>query len=359
MEVPQLPFGERLRGLGLRPLGWLMGGVSELRHWFYDQGLMHRAEFDLPLICVGNLSAGGTGKTPHVEYLVRLILMLGYQPAVLSRGYGRQTKGFQLASADGRPQAIGDEPAQIWLKYGPDIPVAVGEERALAIPQMLSEYPDIQAIVMDDGFQHLAVAPSHKWLLTSYSRPFFLDQPLPAGMLRERRKFAAQADLIIVTKCPDELPEQAKQRYRAAIRRYSPSAKVFFSGIAYQPPISFGSSAWGSPTHAILVTGVANADPLRNHLSQSLSLAAHLRFPDHHAYRTSDLQRIGNALAKAPPHTVIITTEKDAVKLKELGLATQFWEQHPGFYLPIAPKWLGEEAQLQTVVSEYLASWYG
>jgi tetraacyldisaccharide 4'-kinase len=188
----------------LLPVAWLYEGITRLRNWLYDKGYKKSTSFPLPVISVGNLTVGGTGKTPHVEYLVRL-LKDQRQLVTLSRGYGRQTKGFLIADEQANAATIGDEPMQFYQKFGHQIKVAVGEKRVPAIEQILRLYPKTEIILLDDAFQHRAVRPCFSILLSDYHRPFYTDFVLPAGRLRESRKGAGRADAVIFSKCPQNL----------------------------------------------------------------------------------------------------------------------------------------------------------
>ena len=185
----------------LFPFSWLYYLITQIRNRLYDRGLKPSVKFELPVICVGNLTVGGTGKTPMIEHLIRL-LQNRFKVATLSRGYGRATKGIRIAGPSENASTIGDEPFQFYTKFGKRITVAVGEERALAIPTILQECSDTQIILLDDGFQHRKVSPGFSILLTDYHRPFYNDFLLPSGRLRESRWGAERADVIVVTKCP-------------------------------------------------------------------------------------------------------------------------------------------------------------
>ena len=199
----------------LYPFSLLYGLVMWTRNRLYDNKVLNAVEFDLPVIAVGNLSVGGTGKTPHVEYLIRL-LKDRFHIATLSRGYNRRTKGYLLADENSTASQLGDEPMQFHQKY-PDISVCVGEERMLAIPQLLMERPDTQTILLDDAFQHRSVKPGMNIMITDYSRRFTKDHVVPFGRLREGRKGYERANCIIVSKCPPHLSETEKNAIRQEI----------------------------------------------------------------------------------------------------------------------------------------------
>lgn len=188
----------------LAPFTLLYQSITSIRNKLYDSGKWHSATFNLPVINVGNLNVGGSGKTPHIEYIIAL-LRSQYKIATLSRGYGRKTKGFLIASESSSVTEIGDEPAQIKDKF-PDIIVSVGEDRLLAIPQLLRKYPDTDVILLDDAFQHRSVRPGLNILLTTFDKPFYEDHVLPLGRLRESPQGYKRADIIIVTKCPAPSP---------------------------------------------------------------------------------------------------------------------------------------------------------
>ena len=202
----------------LYPFTLLYGTITDFRNHLYNMGQRPSIQFDTNVINVGNLTVGGTGKTPHVEYLIRL-LHSQYKVATLSRGYGRKTKGFILANDEATAESIGDEPLQFYKKFKNECVVSVGEERALAIPHILTEHPETQVVLLDDAYQHRAVTPSFNILLTDYNRLFYQDYPFPSGRLRERRKGAKRANAVIVTKCPDDLSSSAQQAIEQQIRK--------------------------------------------------------------------------------------------------------------------------------------------
>lgn len=320
----------------LFPLAVLYDAITSVRNQLYDLGLKPSARFDIPLISVGNLAVGGTGKTPMIEHLVRL-LRNSYNVATLSRGYGRVTKGFRLADEKDNAATIGDEPYQFFKKFKGQIAVTVGEERALAIPSLLDMKPQTNVILLDDAFQHRRVTPSFQILLTDYNNPFYKDYLLPVGKLRESRHGAERADVIIITKCPPELQDEEMMEIETKVRK-DVNKPIFFSTVHYGNMVKFdGYQHTQSPEHIILVTGIANPKPLLTHLKSNYKLIRHFDFPDHHHYSRSDLETI-TALAEEHKATVI-TTEKDFVKIDvaEFGI---FLSRAPFFYLPIEIEFL-------------------
>lgn len=334
----------------LFPFAILYDLITRIRNRAYDNGRKPSVHFDVPVIGVGNLTVGGTGKTPMVEHLIR-ILTPTYRMATLSRGYGRRTKGFRLATPNDSAATLGDEPLQIHRKFGQTVTVAVGEDRAFAIPNILQENPEVQVIIMDDAFQHRRVRPLVNLLLSDYNRPFYEDLLLPAGRLRESRSGAGRADAIVVTKCPREIPEEEQMAIQDAIREYS-NAPVFFTTIRYGNPMPIGghnASADAMPgDRIILVTGIAQPGPLVAYLKKSYTLIDHLALADHHNYTTADLEAL-NAKVSANPGVSVITTEKDSVKLLDPTLA-DLVEQIPLFYLPMEAEFVKNGKDFDAVV---------
>ncbi|GAB4036593.1 tetraacyldisaccharide 4'-kinase [Spirosoma gilvum] len=281
-----------------------------------------------------------------VEFLIKRYLSneptLVGAVATLSRGYGRKTKGFRIATNTDTAETVGDEPLQIYRKFGQRIRVCVGERRVEAIQSLLAVYPETACVVLDDAFQHRAVRPHLSILLTDYNRLFYDDYPFPAGRLRERRMGARRADAIVVTKCPINLWKTEQQRVVARIRSYTrPDTPIFFAGLQYGQPVSFAThQPVAGLTNVTLVSGLANADPLENYVRQTYGIRKHYRFADHYAYLRADLESI---IAVLPADSAILTTEKDWVKLDAL-LTAEERSTWPLYYLPIAVQFLdGDE----------------
>ena len=339
----------------LFPGGWLYGMVMQVRNFLYDRGMRSAYAFDTAIISVGNLTVGGTGKTPCIEYLVRL-LQAQLRIAVLSRGYKRTTQGFRMATLHDTALTIGDESFQVYNKLGAStrVRIAVAANRVQGIDKLLAMAPDTQAILLDDGFQHRSVKPRLNILLTDFYRPFFTDYVLPAGRLREPRQAARRADVIVVTKCPDPMPQAMQQYFQRCIYRYSRQQQpppIFFTRISYGSPVCI-SQGQAKPLakHVLLVTGIADPTLLVQYVAQHYHLVRHIAFKDHHAFTPRDIQKVlavfdGMAYAEK----CILTTEKDRVRLMHPTL--QFMLQHiPVFYLPIVMEFVtGVEAFNQLV----------
>jgi tetraacyldisaccharide 4'-kinase len=325
----------KVRQVFLFPFAVLFDIVTRIRNRLYDQGMKPSAAFELPVISVGNLAVGGTGKTPMVEHLIRL-LAPAYKLGTLSRGYGRTTKGIRIATPSDDASSLGDEPYQLYKKFHNKVIVLVGEERALAIPHLLQEHPDIQAVLLDDAYQHRIVKPRFQILLTDYNYPFYTDFLLPAGRLRESRTGASRADVIVVTKCPPTLPDDEKINLESTIRMYT-DKPVFFCSIHYGEPVSFRNGSAFSGDAVILVSGLANAIPFEELVRKKYTLIRHIRFADHHRYSKQDMELICRE-AKTLGATVL-TSEKDAVKMNDQKFDA-FISLHPFFYLPIEIEFL-------------------
>lgn len=282
--------------------------IMTCRNWCFDHGWLEQRRAPLPVISVGNLAVGGTGKTPMVEWLIEALQSMGQRPAVISRGYGRHTHGPLAASPESTASDIGDEPYQIFHKYGNRVPVIVSEDRRKALP-LVPE--DTTTLVLDDAYQHRYLQRDCNILLTTWQRPYTRDHILPWGRLRESRQGARRADIIVVTKCPADLREQDAEALRTELT-LSPDQHLFFATIDYAPlPSSVTSQG-----EANLVTGIANPEPLIRHLTQQgISIRQHLGFPDHHRFTESDI----SAIQALPANIPTLTTEKDAARLEGLS----------------------------------------
>lgn len=321
-------------------LYWL--GIAA-RNWLYDQNISKSSSFGLPLICVGNLSVGGTGKSPMVEYMIRL-LKDRYKIATLSRGYKRKTKGYALAQEHTTALEIGDEPMQFHVKF-PDIPVAVGEERLNAIPQLLHDRPGLQAIILDDAFQHRAVRAGLNVILTEYSNLFTRDFYLPTGDLRDLKSSYKRADIIVVTKCDPGLQENEKQKIIEEIKP-RPGQHIFFTSIEYgiaQHIHTKQACELNDRTEVLLVTGIANPKPLKSLLEEHSRAYYMLQYPDHHIFTIDDLREIRKRFRQMEsPAKIILTTEKDAVRLVKFDHELA---DLPLYVIPVSHHFLFGEAE--------------
>ncbi|GAB3988550.1 tetraacyldisaccharide 4'-kinase [Spirosoma daeguense] len=307
----------------------------------------------IPTICVGNLTVGGTGKTPMVEFLIKRSFMVEVGKAnhtvTLSRGYGRKTRGFRIATAIDTAATLGDEPLQLYRKFGQRIQVCVGERRAEAIQRIQQQFPETTQILLDDAFQHRAVQAHLNVLLMDYNRPFYEDYPFPTGRLREQRSGARRADVLVVTKCPINLWATEQQRIVSKIRPYTQTdTPVFFAGLRYDTPVAFSTKqADTSLQRVVLVSGLAQPEPLEQYVRQTYQLTQHHRFADHYAYTRTDLNKL---LADIRPGIALLTTEKDWVKLDTL-LTAEERNSLPLYYLPVAMQFLDQQ---ETTFNKFL-----
>jgi tetraacyldisaccharide 4'-kinase len=335
----------------LFPISVIYDLITRLRNHLFDSGYKPSFQFDVLTISVGNLNVGGSGKTPMVEYLIRLLLP-EFKIATLSRGYRRGTRGFRLASESDNAATLGDEPFQLFRKFGSSIKVAVGEERALAIPNILHECPEVNCILLDDAYQHRTVRPHTSILLTEFDRPFHRDHLMPTGNLREARSGAKRADLVVVTKCPGDLRDEQIDAYQAAIRKYISNKPVFFSQITYDSPIAFGVEKTISKS-VVLVSGIAHADLLKEHLLKRYDIVKHFHFPDHHVYSEKEASEIVNISRQH--QASILTTEKDMVRLIHPSVEPLF-ASSPLFYIPIRFEFLRNGADFDRLVLQMAKS---
>lgn len=329
-------MGVWLLRIFLLPLAILYAAGVSIRLWLYKLNIYHRISFSFPVISVGNLAVGGTGKTPHVEYLAWQLKNY-LQVGILSRGYKRSTVGFKVVEPNTPVREVGDEPLQYKLKF-PDLAVAVAEQRALGIPLLLKYAPDTQIVILDDAFQHLGVKPAINILLTSFQNPYFQDFILPLGRLREFRQGYTRADIIVVTKCPENLSIMEQNEIITKIKPL-PHQKVFFSYYKYYQPYNFLNSQHrielSRTMHILLLSAIANTDYLADYLAEQVGEVENIAFEDHHYFSNHELAQIHNRFLQIPTaEKVIITTEKDAVRLTE-HLDFVRSENLPIFVLPI------------------------
>jgi tetraacyldisaccharide 4'-kinase len=342
--------------LVLLPFSILYGIGISLRELLYRFGFVKSVQFSLPVIGIGNLSVGGTGKTPHVEYLLQWLDQY-IQVSTLSRGYGRQTFGIREIQVQDTSETAGDEPLQFKRKW-PHIPVFVAENRAFGIPAIVQRYPDMQLVLLDDAFQHRAVKPGKQILLTEYNRPYTRDWLLPSGRLREWRNSARRADLIVVTKCPTDLTDAQKAAMIAEIEP-SKHQKVYFSTYQFGAPYHLWDRNRGlnidQTLDTLLVTAIAGTDFLVTQLSTQAGSVRSLAFKDHHAFEDSDFETIKRDFGYLhSTNKVILCTEKDAVKLERF--APRFLQAGIDvFVLPVSVQFLGsDETAFRADIEQFL-----
>ncbi len=326
----------------LTPFSWGYGAGVWLRNAAFDVGLLPQEEFDVPVVSVGNITVGGTGKTPHVEYIIEA-LYRRYHIAVLSRGYKRKTKGFILASNNMTPRDIGDEPYQIFSKFSGLITLAVCESRRKGIRELLRIDPDINLILLDDGFQHRYVKPKVNIVLVDYNHPPYEDKLMPLGTLREPARNVLRGDIVVVTKCPSDITAMDIRMVKKNLALF-PYQGLFFSNIRYADPIpvfpvqspQITSLQWLREDDAVLcLTGIATPKPLVRYLRQFAARVKVMHFDDHHFFTRrdfSDIFKVYNQLEGK--RKFIITTEKDAVRIMNNPYFPPT-RRHCIFYIPM------------------------
>lgn len=319
----------------LFPAAAVYGIVVFFRNLFYDTGILPYQEFERGVLVIGNLSVGGTGKTPMTEYLIRL-LKNNFSVATLSRGYKRHTRGFQIAESDSNPLQVGDEPLQFKKKF-PDIIVAVDENRRRGIKKLFSQFNGLNSILLDDAFQHRRIKAGLSILLSDYNRMYYDDFLLPVGTLREWRSGKKRADVIVVTKCPDSLSPVEKRIIYKKINP-EPHQHVFFSYIKYGDPVSLFGNVVGTIEKifsVILLAGISNPKPLEDFLKNKVKEIIPFYYPDHHQYSFVEINLLIEKFNKIPnKNKIIITTEKDAMRLNQPGFI-ELLNKLPVYYIPI------------------------
>lgn len=345
----------------LAPLTFIYKAIIGLRNKFFDWKFLPSEEFDIPVISVGNLTVGGTGKTPHTEYLIRLLKDSNHI-ALLSRGYKRKTNGYRLATEDSTPREIGDEPYQIKKKF-PNIHVAVDADRRHGIHRLCNDAnsQNTEVILLDDAFQHRYVTPGINIVLMDYNRPIYEDSLMPTGMLREPMSSIQRAHIIIVTKCPTEI-KPIDFRIVAKHLELRPYQQLYFTTFTYGNLVAFNHpeqtrslTTLTPDTHIVLVTGIASAGQLVEKLREHTNHIIHLEYRDHHDFSSSDLHRIEKTFAAiSSEEKLIITTEKDAARMSGYTLSCIVTDNL--YVLPIEVTFLqGQQKTFNNFITDYVS----
>ena len=301
-------------------LSLVYGIITEFRNWFFDIGILPGKSFSLPIISIGNLAVGGTGKTPHTEFLIKH-LSEEFKTAVLSRGYRRKTTGFVLANKNSSAQSIGDEPYQIFSKF-PDMTVAVDEKRVRGIENLLKTKSETQVIFLDDAFQHRHVKPGLSIMLTDYANLYTDDFMLPYGTLREYKTNSKRADIVVVTKCPEDFHFDDCKAIAGKLKLRQ-HQQLFFSTFVYGQIYPIFPELISKPIlditsqmAVLLVTGIVKPQPMLNWLKKKTQNVKTKFYPDHHNFNERDILNIENDFINLQGNKLILTTEKDAARIK-------------------------------------------
>ncbi len=341
----------------LMPFSILYGLINTIINWLYEKKILKSVRFAHPVICVGNLSVGGTGKTPHIEYLIQL-LKPHYHIATLSRGYGRKTAGLLYANENSTAAEIGDEPMQYSMK-NPEIPVVVGENRLLAIPDILSSFPNNQCILLDDAMQHRSVKAGLTIMISQYDKPFYKDFIIPAGRLREPRSGYKRADIIVVSKCPENISPEEQDKIIEHIKPFS-YQHVYFSSFQYGSIYPMFThlpfiNDWKDYTIFIL-TGIADNSKMINYCKSIYKEVFSFDYKDHHYFDRYDIEKVSDLFNEIKNEKkIIITTEKDATRL---ALEKEFiWKKNlPIYLLPIQVKFIeNNKSKFEADIHQYLS----
>ena len=348
----------------LSPFSLIYGLGVRLRNKLFDWDILRSKSYDIPILSVGNITVGGTGKTPHIEYLIRL-LASSYRIAILSRGYKRKTRGFVLATHSSTAREIGDEPFQIKHKF-PEIVVAVDSNRRRGIEKLMRLTPEIDVILLDDAFQHRYVTPSTSILLSDFNRMIYEDKLLPYGRLREPIGEKSRAQIVIVTKCPKDIKPIDFRIISKRLQLY-PYQRLYFTGLCYDELIPLFPNEIHNPISitnikkdkALLISGIASPQPFIQYIQNFVSKTESLCFPDHHSFSAKDIEKIRNRALKMKNGTTlphIIVTEKDAARLIHNPHLTNEIKQNL-YYLPLKICFLQDQgtafdAQIKDVITK-------
>ncbi|MEI6049930.1 MAG: tetraacyldisaccharide 4'-kinase [Bacteroidota bacterium] len=338
------------KNIFLYPFSLIYGLITGIRNFLYNTGILSSVEFKLPVICVGNITVGGTGKTPHTEYLTAL-LRKNFKVATLSRGYKRKTRDFRIASSSSLVREIGDEPLQIFRKF-PDILVAVDRNRVRGVKKILHVSPATDVIILDDAFQHRKITPGFSILLSDFERLIVRDHMMPYGSLRENRENMRRADIILITKSPENITPIQRRLIVKEVNK-APYQNLFFTSLTYKAPLPVFDNNDPEETHSdlsecegygvVLITGIANPLPLKEYIQKTSGEIIHLSFPDHHNFKETDIISIFTAFQDLKtPVKYVFTTEKDAVRLREFtNIAEPI--RSALFYIPIGIHFLNDD----------------
>ena len=351
--VVKVIFRGVMKRIVFKLLSYIYRMVIAIRHWLFDINVLKSQKFNIPIICVGNITVGGTGKTPTAEMIIDTMKPT-YKVALLSRGYGRRTKGYREVTLDSSYRDVGDEPLQIKLKF-PDVLVVVCEKRVEAIRRIEAEHPEINLIVMDDGFQHRHVDPRINVVVLDYTRPVFEDDFLPVGNLRDNLNSLYRAHYFIVTKCPEDMQPLDQRMWRKDLQLVA-YQKIYFTRVVPTAAVPL----FQTPNHlregeeVIVMSGIGNPKPFIKSVRKHYNVVANLVYPDHHVYTVEDIEKIVSHI-KQHPNAMLLTTEKDAVKLRRSRRVPDMMRERL-FYQPVKVEFLegSDENFFETLKSDLL-----
>lgn len=337
----------------LLPISLLYAAVLRIRHALYDCGILRTTKIGIPSICIGNLELGGTGKTPLTEYIAKL-LMDKRNVAIVSGGYKRKSKETIIADSDTKLDELGDEAMQYHSKFDEKIRVAVGKNRAMVIERLRNQKPTPETVIFDDAFQHRKIMAGLNILTTNYSNPFYDNHLIPAGTLRDIKSRARSADIIIISKTPECASDKEKNLIREKMSRYG-NQNVYFASLAYGQPVACNiaarNTAFDTNAKITCLCGIAQPDYFIEHLKTKYQVAEKLVFSDHHAFDENDINKIKS---KAGSGKIIVTTEKDAMRLTNNPYFSEL-KDTPVYYIPIEVRFNVDEAsRLEKEIMTYV-----
>ncbi len=350
------------RSIFLYPFSIIYGVITGIRNFLYNSNILKSVEFPLPVICVGNITVGGTGKTPHTEYIADL-LRGSFKVATLSRGYKRKSKGFRIATAESGVSEIGDEPMQIFQKL-PDVLVTVDRNRVKGVKNILNSNPETEVIILDDAFQHRSITPGFTILLSDFERLIIRDHMLPYGNLRESIGNMRRADIILITKSPEDISPIQRRIIVKEVDK-APYQNLYFTSFIYKPAIPvFADVQEKTPEKLlsgkdgkgiVLVTGIANPQPFKEYLQNNFEEIIHLSYPDHYRFRERDFGAIQDSVNNLKTtYKYVITTEKDAVRLREFVNIAQEFKKH-FYYIPVGVHFLNnDKEEFDNLIIDYV-----
>ncbi len=346
-----------LKQILLFPLSLIFGFVVEIRNFLYNKNFLSAKTAVLPVICVGNLSMGGTGKTPFSSLIIEKLLEAGYRPAYLSRGYKRKSKGIKTGNNHSNAHELGDEALMIYRKF--QIPVVVSQKRVEGVEALKKFFPDTDIVVMDDGFQHRQLKAGLYILLSSFDNPFFSDYLFPAGTLRERRKGAKRANVLVFTRCPDSFTSGEKSLFVQKASKYFTEDEIYFAGIEYEDfilnPCSGNKKSLSEVKnyHALVFAGIANPTPFFHFCENHLQVSKKLVYPDHYDFQGADIEKIVHEFQQIQSNDkILLTTEKDFYRMYK----SHVWniiESLPLYIIRINVKLLEEEEKFWNKIFAY------
>ena len=332
----------------LFPISLVYWIITSIRNIFFEIGIFKENKFNIPIIGVGNITVGGTGKTPHSQYISKL-LQKKFKIAVLSKGYGRKTKEFKYVNINSNSKEVGDEPLQLKKNLPKEI-VVVDHKRVNGVNKIMREHPSVNCIILDDAFQHRSVKIGFNILLCDYNNPIYKDYMMPVGLLRESKKGIKRADCVVISKCPENLTLEESNRIKKKLKF---TKEVFFSKVVYDKIVSLNGNKTikkSSIKKVLLVTGIANSSPIIEYLEKLNIQIKHIKYKDHFHYQKKDINKIIDIYKREISEIIILTTEKDAQKMKVFEELSKF----PVYYLKVSIDFIRNKDKFEEKILKYV-----